>query len=224
MAGSLRLIEHSLALHKLSILRDRSTSSNNFRRIVQQTSLILCSEMTRDLDLVEIDIETANGAKTTGHYRDQGSLVILPILRAGLVMAESFSLLLPMARTGHVGIFRDENNAHHCYMLSLPRVEQKQSYLVLDPVMAQGKTISLAVSYLLDAGVPGSQIRVGCILTSLPGIDHFYGQAQHADIDVFAVACDPELNERFHVLPGLGNASGRMFRTNEFDEEAGDYE
>lgn len=224
MAGRLRLIDHNLALHKLSHMRDRECRSNQFRRLMRQASLILCSEMTRDLDLAPKEIITANGVRTTGYFRDQSDLVIMPILRAGLVMGDAFSELLPMARTGHIGIYRTPTNEHHCYMLSIPRTSSKTKFLLLDPVISQGETAALAVRSLVDKGFKGENIRLGCLIVSKSGRENFYNRPQNKgvtdDVDIFAIAEDPQLDDNLYVLPGLGNASERLFRTNESLSEA----
>ncbi|MBV1686407.1 uracil phosphoribosyltransferase [Novosphingobium sp. G106] len=228
MAGRLRLIDHNLALHKLSHMRDRECAPNRFRRLMRQASLILCSEMTRDLDLAAKEIVTANGVRTTGYVRDQSDLVIMPVLRAGLVMGEAFSELLPMARTGHIGIYRTSNNEHHCYMLSIPRTSSGTKFLIVDPVISQGETAALAVRSLVRKGFKGENVRVGCLIVSEPGRENFYGNPQNKgitdDVDIFAIAEDPQLDDNLYVLPGLGNASERMFRTNESRSEQEEFE
>ncbi len=220
MTDNLHLIGHGLATHKLSLMRDKSTRPSRFRRLVRQTSLILCSEMTRDLDLQDKDVITPKGVTTKGKFRDQGSLVIMPILRAGLVVAESFSELLPMARIAHVGIFRDEDDERHCYMLSLPQTEQMSKFIILDVSLSRGKSMSMAVRYLIDAGIPPGFIRCGCILASKEGIKHL--QKEHPDVEIYAVGLDESLDQEGYLHPGFGDPSARMFRTDrdpENDEE-----
>lgn len=216
MTGRLRLIDHALAQHKLSHMRDKECEPNRFRRLMRQASLLLCSEMTRDLDLEPKEIVTANGVRTTGFVRDQSDLVLMPVLRGGLVMGEAFTELLPMARTGHVGIYRDhKKNEHHCYMLSIPKASGVTKFMILDPVISQAETIKLAVKYLIDAGISGKNIRIGCLIASRPGVDNFYKEQKFSEIDIFAISEDPELDSNHFVIPGMGNVSERLYRTNE---------
>ncbi len=220
------IIDHGLATHKLSLMRDIETSPNRFRRLVRQASWILCSEMTRDLELDKRPIETPNCSSATGRFREQGSLVIMPILRAGLVMAESFGELLPLARTAHVGIFRDaeKKDKRHCYMLSLPKMKDPAKYLLLDVTVSRGATMSMALSFLKDAGVPPDYIRCGCILAARPGIERL--EADHPDVSLFALGLDEKVDKKGFIIPGLGNPSVRLFRTDEDDltGEEGDFE
>ncbi len=183
---------------------------------MQQLSLILCAKMTEDLDVSETRVITPDGQEADGVIRDQGSIVILPVLRAGLVMAEKFSELMPMARMAHIGVYGDEHEDRHCYMLSLPTIDDETKFIILDVTMSTGKTMLEAVKYLDGLDIEPERIRVGCILTCKPGVKEFH--AVHPNIELFYIGMDEALDERGHIDPGLGNPSARLFRT-EDDEE-----
>jgi uracil phosphoribosyltransferase len=210
---SLTVIDHNLARHKLTLMRDRDCTSDRFRRLMRQTGLILCSEATRDLELISKPRPiTTPVAQTKGYEREQETLVVIPVLRAGLILAESFSELLPRARTGHMGFFIDpQTNTLQRYLTSIPSAPVTDFFL-LDPVIAKGTTITAAVDILLgDVGIDAEHIRIICILAAAPGIEAFYSDEKRAKIRIYAVAIDPEVNEQGYVVPGLGDAGGRLF-------------
>lgn len=215
MPGQVIQIEHALAAHKLTIMRDHTCEPDRFRRLLKQVSLILCTEMTRDLDTEPKTVITPNGWTAVGQVRPQTGLVIMPVLRAGLIMAEAFAELLPVARTGHIGIYKDAENKHHCYMLSIPRSREKTKFLVLDPVISNGGTATLAVDHLLAAGIPSENIRYGSIIVSEPGAKYFFSDEKRLGVDIYCFAIDPELSADGYVKPGIGNVSSRLFRTEE---------
>jgi len=207
------VIDHSLAQHKLTNLRDRSTDANRFQRIMHQIGLLLCSEMTRDLELRDQSITTENAGAAIGKRLDQAQMVILPILRSGLPLQEAFKELIPGAAVGHVGIYRDKKNKHHCYMLSLPKIDNA-IYFVLDPIITQGLTQSMAVDYLITAGINPSNIRLGCVAASRQGLEKIYSLERRSRIKIFTF-CDEDMidSDKLRLVPGLGNVGSRLFGT-----------
>jgi uracil phosphoribosyltransferase len=212
----LTIIEHALAVHKLTLMRDRSrelgADIERFRRLMREVGLILCSEATRDLSLEPYQIEVSDG-KYEGLLLEQTKLVVIPILRAGLVLAEAFFELVPMARSGHIGLFRgfhpDEITN---YLTSIPSAPVTD-FFVLDPVIATSKTICTAVDILLGLDVEPKRIRILSVIAARQGIEAFYSNPEHARIRLFTVAVDPELDEHGFVVPGIGDAGDRLFGT-----------
>ena len=211
--GGLKLVDHALAQHKLSLMRDVNCNPTRFRRIMKQASWIMCSEMTRGIELEERTITTPNGVETQGRFRDLKGVVIMPILRGGLVMGEAFAEMMPAVRIGHIGIYRDEDDIHQCYMLSLPAASEDTEFILLDPVASRGRTLAKAVSELVSEGVKPSKISICTLVISEPGVEEFYKNEAHKDVNIFAIAKDPMLNDDLYVLPGLGNVSARLFRS-----------
>ena len=215
MSGRLKVLDgHALAEHKLTILRDRDCAPDRFRRVLKQISLILCSEMMRDLDTKDVTVITPNGLSIVGRQREQTSLVVMLVLRSGLVMAEAFSELLPRSRGGHVGIYRASDGHHQCYMLSIPKTSESTKFIVLDPVISQGGTAALAVDLLLGAKVRANDIRFGCIVATSEGVHNFYNEARRQETEIFTFAID-SLSEANFAMPGLGNVGSRLFNTEE---------
>lgn len=209
------LLHHNLAAHKLTAMRDGATSAKHFRRLMHQMGLLLCSEMTRDLPLgMGKPIITPEKNEALNARLDQSELVVMPILRSGLPLGDAFLELLPNARVGHIGIYRDEENEHHCYMLSLPR-ERTATFFVLDPAITRGDTPSMAVDYLLRGGVPAENIRFGCLIASTEGLERFYADERFHAVKIYTFCDTDRLDDRSFLVPGMGNIGQRLFRTQE---------
>jgi len=215
------LVTHALAAHKITLMRERDSGSYRFRRLMRQTALLLCAEMTKDLELRDRAVTCVTGETFDGKTRDQRDIVIVPILRAGLTLAEAFAELLPRARMGHMGIFNsDENNEPQCYMLSVPKLEDT-SYFVLDPTIVQGKTMGMAVDFLLNAQIPPERIRVGAIMASEEGLQEFYGPAdspKRTGVKTYAFYVDEKIEHPTdspspYLKHGFGNVGNRLFST-----------
>jgi len=212
---SLIKIEHALAHHKVTLMRDHETDSYRFRRLMRQSGLILCSEMTKKLELTEDPVICRSGERyAEGKTRHQEDIVIVSILRAGLPLGEAFAELLPRASIGQLGIYHnDDIDEPVCYMMSVPN-NPETSYLLLDPVIAQGKTMSMAVDFLLDAQVPPERIRVGTILASSIGVDYFYSDTRRTDVKIYAFSADEPMDStEKHLVYGFGNVGNRIFNT-----------
>ena len=212
----LTVINHALAVHKLTLMRDQSPALRadieKFRRLMREVGLILCSEATRDLPLQPWPIQVSGGP-FEAQVLEQVKLVIVPILRAGLVLAEAFFELVPMARSGHIGLFRDFHQDELTnYLTSIPTAPVTD-FFVLDPVIATSKTICKGVDILLDLDIQPERIRVVTLLAAQQGIEAFYSNHRHADVRIFTVAIDPEVDQNGYVVPGIGDAGDRLFGT-----------
>jgi uracil phosphoribosyltransferase len=212
----LTVITHALAVHKLSLMRDRSrelgADIEKFRRLMREMGLILCSEATRDLPLQPWPVQVPGG-EFEAQILEQAKLVVIPILRAGLVLAEAFFELIPMARSGHIGLFRDFGRDEITnYLTSIPSAPVTD-FFVLDPVIATSKTICKAVDILLDLEVAPERIRVVSLVAARQGVETFYSNSNHVAIRLFTVAIDPDIDAHGLVLPGIGDAGDRLFGT-----------
>lgn len=209
MSENVTIFDHPLIQHKLSILRDKNTSSKDFRALVHEISMLMCYEATRDLPLEEIEIETPI-CKTTAKHISGKKLAIVPILRAGLGMVEAISSLIPSARIGHIGLYRDEETLKPVeYYCKLPKDIGERDVIVVDPMLATGGSAIDAVSQIKLRN-PRS-IRFMGIIAAPEGIEAF--TKAHPDVHVYCAALDEKLNEVGYIVPGLGDAGDRIFGT-----------
>ena len=207
MAG-LHLIEHPLIQHKISLLRDKNTGVKEFRELTSETAMLICYEATRDLPLKEVDIATPVAVAKTKIISGR-KLAFVPILRAGLGMLDGVTNLVPAAKIGHIGIFRnDEHNAVQ-YYCKLPDDISERDVIIVDPMLATGNTAVYAIDELKKAGV--KNIKFMCIIASPEGIERL--TAAHPDVDIYIGALDKKLNEHCYIVPGLGDAGDRIFGT-----------
>jgi len=206
---NLTVLDHPLIQHKLAILRDRSTSSRDFRQLVGEIAMLMTYEVTRDLAREEVAVETP--LETARAWRGAGKkLVLVPVLRAGLGMMDGILHLIPSARVGHVGLFRDHDTLKPVsYYFKVPAAAGERDFLVLDPMLATGGSATAAVSELKAAGA--TRIRLICLVAAPEGVRAV--EAAHPDVPVFAAALDRELDARGYILPGLGDAGDRLFGT-----------
>ncbi len=207
MAG-LHLIEHPLIQHKISLLRDKNTGVKEFRELTSETAMLICYEATRDLPLKEVEITTPLAVAKTKIISGR-KLAIVPILRAGLGMIEGVTSLVPAAKIGHLGIFRDgENNAVQ-YYCKLPEDISERDVIAIDPMLATGSTAVHAIDKIKEYGV--KNIKFMCIIASPEGLDKL--MTAHPDIDIYCGVKDLGLNEEKYIIPGLGDAGDRIFGT-----------
>ncbi|HUG01543.1 MAG TPA: uracil phosphoribosyltransferase [Longimicrobiales bacterium] len=206
---NLTVVEHPLVRHKMALLRDRGTSKKQFRELVDEISMLLAYEATGDLLLEPSEVETP--LEVTVQETIAGKkLVLVPILRAGLGMVEAILRLIPSARVGHVGMYRDPETLEPVpYYLKIPSAAETRDFLVLDPMLATGGSAADAIGQLKKAGA--TRIRFVCLLAAPEGVHKLLGE--HPDVPIITAALDRELNEHGYILPGLGDAGDRMFGT-----------
>lgn len=206
---NLTVVEHPLVRHKMTLLRDRSTSKKQFRELVDEISMLLAYEATGDLALEPAPVDTP--LETTVQETIAGKkLVLVPILRAGLGMVEAILRLIPSARVGHIGTYRDHETLEPVpYYLKIPANPETRDFLVLDPMLATGGSAADAIAQLKKAGA--TRIRFVCLLAAPEGVQRLVNE--HPDVPVIAAALDRELDEHGYILPGLGDAGDRMFGT-----------
>jgi uracil phosphoribosyltransferase len=205
----LTIVSHPLVQHKLTILRDRSTPTQLFRAVVRETATLLCYEVTRDLPTAPIPVETpvatAEAPKIAGK-----KLVIAPILRAGLAMAEGMLDLVPSARVAHIGLYRDPNTLQAVeYYFKTPEDIEQRLVIIVDPMLATGHTAIAAIDRLKEAGA--ADMRFVCLLASRPGAEAV--RAAHPDVPIWAAGMDEKLNHHGYIVPGLGDAGDRTYGT-----------
>ena len=209
MNSNVTIFDHPLIQHKLSILRNKETSSMEFRALISEISTLMCYEATRDLPLEEVEIETPICKMTAKHISGK-KLAIVPILRAGLGMVEGISSLIPAARIGHIGLYRDEETLKPVeYYCKLPKDIGERDVIVVDPMLATGGSAIDAVSQIKLRN-PRS-IRFMGIIAAPEGIEAF--TKAHPDVNVYVAALDEKLNEKGYIVPGLGDAGDRIFGT-----------
>jgi uracil phosphoribosyltransferase len=205
----LTIVDHPLVQHKLTILRDKSSSILLFRTVVREIATLLCYEVTRDLptDLVRIEtpIATTDAPAIAGK-----KLVFAPILRAGLAMAEGMLDLVPSARVAHIGLYRDPASLQAVeYYFKTPEDVSERLVIVVSTMLATGHTAIAAIDRLKEAGV--GEIRFVCVLASRAGVDAV--QEAHPDVPILTAAVDEELNDRGFIVPGMGDAGDRTYGT-----------
>ena len=207
--GKLIITDHPLIQHKLTIMRKKETSSSDFRSLVTEVATLMGYEVTRDLELQDVEIETPL-MKTTGKEISGKKLGIVPILRAGVGMVDGFLSLVPVARVGYIGLYRDpETLKPVTYYNKMPSDVASRTMIVLDPMLATGGSLIEAVNELKATGA--TSIKTVCILGAPEGIEAF--QKAHPDVDLYLAAVDEKLNEHGYILPGLGDAGDRIFGT-----------
>ncbi len=208
--GSLHVLDHPLLQHKLSILRDKNTGVKEFREIVGEISALMCYEATRNLPTEEVEIETPVAVAKTRVLSGK-KMAIVPILRAGLGMVDSMIQLIPSAKVGHIGLFRDpethEPVQYYCKMP--PDISDRQVFIV-DPMLATGGSASAAIQILKEE-YNCKYITLVDIIAAPEGVAVI--RAEHPDVDIFVAAVDEKLNDHAYIIPGLGDAGDRIFGT-----------
>ena len=207
--GTVTITNHPLIQHKLSILRDKNTGTREFRQLIAELAMLECYEATRDLPLQPKLIETPIGPCNANELAGR-KMAIIPILRAGLGMVDGILNLVPSAKVGHIGMFRDpETHAPVPYYCKLPHDVEERDVLVLDPMLA---TVGSAVDAINQVKTYNPKsIRFLCIVAAPEGLQAL--QAAHPDVDIICAALDEKLNENAYIVPGLGDAGDRIFGT-----------
>ena len=207
--GKVSVIEHPLVQHKLSLMRSKETSTSTFRNLLREISMLLAYEVCRDLPTSRVQIETPI-APMLAPLLDGKKVVLVSILRAGTGMLDGMLQILPSARVGHIGLYRDPKTLVPVeYYYKVPENMQDRDCIVVDPMLATGNSAAAAIDRLKESN-PRS-IKFVCLLTCPEGLKTFHGQ--HPDIPVFTAAVDERLNEKSYIVPGLGDAGDRLFGT-----------
>jgi uracil phosphoribosyltransferase len=206
------VLDHPLVQHKISRLRDKSTGTKEFRELASELSMLMGYEVTRSLPLVDIDVETPVGVARRAKSLAGKKLCLLPVLRAGLGMVDGMLKLLPMAKVGHIGLYRDPNTLKPVdYYIKLPQDISERDVVILDPMLATAGTALAAVDALLARGLQETQIALACLIASKPGAQML--SSSRPLVRVYCCAVDDELNSHGYIVPGLGDAGDRLFGT-----------
>ena len=207
--GKFQVISHPLIQHKLSILRREDTSTKDFRELVNEIAMLMGYEVSRDLPLEEVEIQTPI-TKTVQKQLSGKKLAIVPILRAGIGMVDGFLSLVPAAKVGHIGMYRDEETLEPVeYLVKLPEDIDQRQIFVVDPMLATGGSAILAVDSLKKRGA--ANIKFVCLVAAPEGVKKL--QDAHPDIDIYTASLDEKLNENGYIVPCLGDAGDRLFGT-----------
>ncbi|MDD6308344.1 MAG: uracil phosphoribosyltransferase [Clostridia bacterium] len=206
---NLHIIDHPLVQHKLTIMRMKTTGTKDFRNLLDEIALLMGYEVTRDFPLTDIEIETPI-QKMTAKRIEGKKLAIVPILRAGLGMVDGLLRLLPVARVGHIGLYRDhDTHKPVVYYCKLPNDIKDRFVIVTDPMLATGGSACDAISMLKKEGC--TNIRLMCLVAAPEGVAHV--TEVHPDVQIYVAALDDRLNEDAYIVPGLGDAGDRIFGT-----------
>lgn len=207
--GKVHEMSHPLIQHKLSILRDKNTGAKEFREVAKEISMLMGYEVTRDLPLEEVEIETPV-CKTMTKVIAGRKLGIVPILRAGLGMVDGFLSLLPAAKVGHVGLYRDPETLEPVeYYCKLPTDVTERELIVVDPMLATGGSAIMTIDLIKRKGV--KQIKLACLIGCPEGVKAV--QEAHPDVDIYIASIDEKLNDHAYIVPGLGDAGDRLYGT-----------
>jgi len=207
--SKLHVIDHPMIQHKLTIMRNVETGSKDFRVLLKEISLLMGYEITRDLPLTEVEIETPI-CKMAAKKVSGRKLAIVPILRAGLGMVDGLLSLVPVAKVGHIGLYRDEKTHEPVvYYCKLPEDIDQRLVIVTDPMLATGGSSCDALSMLKERGC--SNIRLMCLVAAPEGVSRV--QREHPDVDIYVASVDECLNRDAYIVPGLGDAGDRIFGT-----------
>ena len=207
--SKVHVIDHPLIQHKVSLMRDKETGTKEFRELLNEISMLMAYEVTRDLPLRTIEIETPICNAQTKVIAGK-KLAIVPILRAGLGMVDGIMSLVPAAKVGHIGLYRDPNTLEPVeYYCKLPEDCEEREILVVDPMLATGGSASAAIRFLKRRGC--KHIKLVCLIAAPEGADRV--QADHPDVNIYGAAMDEKLNDHGYIIPGLGDAGDRLFGT-----------
>ena len=207
--GKLFVMDHPLIQHKLSHMRDKNTGSKEFRELLNEISMLMAYEVTRDLPLVEVEVETPITTCKTKMLAGK-KLGVVPILRAGLGMLDGVLELMPAAKEGHVGLYRDPETLDPVeYYCKLPTDVTERDLIVLDPMLATGGSASAAITFIKNRGC--KSIRMMNLIAAPEGIERV--QKEHPDVDIYVGCVDEKLNDHGYIIPGLGDAGDRLFGT-----------
>ncbi len=207
--GNLVVVDHPLVKHKITLLRSKHTDVQRFRELMQELSMLLAYEATRSIPVEETTCETPL-VETKAYLISPGQIAIIPILRAGLGMVDGLLNFLPMARVGHVGLYRDHESLKPVeYYSKFPEDMEKMEVFVVDPMLATGGSVAHAIDIVKKTGA--KKIRFLCVDACPEGVEFL--QKAHPDVDIFTCVLDEKLNDHGYILPGLGDAGDRLYGT-----------
>jgi uracil phosphoribosyltransferase len=207
--NNVTVVDHPLVQHKLTLMRDKTTSTKGFRQLLREIATLLCYEVTRDLPLDPVDIETPL-MPMRSHMLSGKKLVFAPILRAGMGLLEGMLDLVPSARVAHIGLYRDpESLVAVEYYFKAPTILAERLVIAVDPMLATGNTAVAAVDRLKEHGA--NELRFVCLLATETGLDNLH--RHHPEVRVWTAAIDEQLNDHGYILPGLGDAGDRLYGT-----------
>ena len=207
--GKVHVFDHPLILHKLSVLRSKETPVKEFRELVGEIAMLMCYEATRDLPVEEVEVETPVAVARCKRLAGK-KVAIVPILRAGLGMVDGMVSMIPNAKVGHIGLFRDPETLEPVkYYFKMPPDIDERDVIVVDPMLATGGSASASLSFLKEAGA--KHIKLMCIIGCPEGVERI--QKDHPDVDIYVAGMDSHLNDHGYIVPGLGDAGDRIFGT-----------
>lgn len=207
--SKLLIVDHPLVQHKISLLRDENTGTKEFREIVSELGMLMAYEVTKNVPMEEIEVQTPVGPAKTRVLAGK-KLGVIPILRAGLGMSDGIVKLLPAARVGHIGLYRDPETLEPVeYYCKLPPDSNERDIILCDPMLATGGSASAAIGFLKQRKV--RSIKLVCLIAAPEGVKRV--QDDHPDVDIYLAALDSHLNEHGYIVPGLGDAGDRIFGT-----------
>ncbi|OJG46860.1 uracil phosphoribosyltransferase [Enterococcus hermanniensis] len=207
--GKFQVIDHPLIQHKLTIIRDKNCGTKVFREVVDEIAMLMAYEVSRDMPLEDIEIETPITPSTQKTLSGK-KVAIVPILRAGIGMVDGILELIPAAKVGHIGMFRDEETFEpHEYFFKMPEDIDSRQLFIVDPMLATGGSAIMAIDSLKKRGA--SNMKFVCLVAAPEGVKAL--QEAHPDVDIYTAALDERLNEQGYIVPGLGDAGDRLFGT-----------
>lgn len=209
MDNKVHVLDHPLLQHKLTILRDERTGVKDFREVVSEIATLMCYEATRDLPLADVEVKTPVATSTFKTISGK-KLAIVPVLRAGLGMVDGILTLIPSAKVGHIGLYRDPQTLEPVeYYCKMPTDISEREVIILDPMLATGGSASAAIQFIKNYGV--QHIKLMNIIAAPVGIERV--RKDHPDVDIYVAAVDEKLNDHGYIIPGLGDAGDRIFGT-----------
>ena len=207
--GKFQVLDHPLIQHKLSIIRDKNCGTREFRQCVNEIAELMVYEVSRDMPLEDVEVETPITKATTKRLAGK-KVVVVPILRAGIGMVDGILELIPAAKVGHIGMYRDEETLQpHEYFVKMPDDLENREMIIVDPMLATGGSAIMAVDALKKRGA--KSIKFVCLVAAPDGVIAF--REAHPDVDIYSASLDEYLNEDGYIVPGLGDAGDRLFGT-----------
>lgn len=207
--AQVHVLDHPLIQHKLTLIRDENTGSKDFRELVEEVAMLMAYEVTRDFPLQDVEVKTPVATMKAKMIAGR-KVGLIPILRAGLGMVDGMLRLIPTAKVGHIGLYRDPETLKPVeYYCKLPTDVEERDLIVIDPMLATGGSASAAITFLKDRGA--RNIKLMCLIAAPEGIEAV--RSIHDDVDIFVAAVDDHLNDHGYIIPGLGDAGDRLFGT-----------